>query len=77
MIGLGSGDNGEFTFLDIITLIGFYIGIMNYEENLTQSDKQDLENKLSNKMDSLLTEIHNHLENQDKKIDCIIERLSK
>lgn len=77
MRGLGSGDNGEFTFLDIITLISFYVGIMNYDENLTQSDKQDLENKLDSKMDLLLTEIHNHLENQDKKIDYIIERLSK
>lgn len=77
MKGLGSGDNGEFTFLDIITLVSFYIGIMNYDENLTQSDKQELENQLSNKIDLLLNEIHGHLEMQDKKIDYIIERLQK
>ena len=77
MRGLGSGDNGEFTFLDIITLVSFYVGLINYDENLTQSDKQDLENQLSSKMDLLLTEIHKHLEEQDKKIDLILERLSK
>ena len=75
MKGLGSGDNGEFTFLDIITLVSFYVGIMNYDENLTQSDKQELENQLNNKMDNLLSEIHRHLEEQDKKIDYIIGEL--
>jgi hypothetical protein len=75
--GLGSGDNGEFTFLDIITLVSFYIGIMNYDENLTQSDKQEIENQLSSKIDLLLNEIHSHLEAQDRKIDFIIERLEK
>ena len=77
MKGLGSGDNGEFTFLDIITLVSFYIGIMNYDENLTQSDKQEIENQLSSKIDLLLNEIHSHLEMQDRKIDFIIERLEK
>lgn len=77
MKGLGSGDNGEFTFLDIITLVSFYIGIMNYDENLTQSDKQEIENQLSSKIDLLLNEIHSHLEAQDRKIDFIIERLEK
>lgn len=74
---LGSGDYGELTFLDMITMLSFYMGVVNYEENLTQSDKQELENQLSSKMDLLLTEINNHLEEQDKKLDYIIERLPK
>ena len=76
MSGLGSGENGQFTFLDSIALISFVVGIMNYEENLTQSDKQDLQDQLNAKIDLLLKEIHSHLEEQDRKIDKIMEALN-
>lgn len=76
MMGLGSGQNGQFTFLDNIALISFLIGVMNYEENLTQSDKQDLQEQLNNKIDLLLNEIHTHLREQDNKIDKIMEVLN-
>ena len=72
---LGSGDNGEFTFLDTISLTSFLIGLMNLEENLTQGDKQELMEELSKKADLLLSEIHSHLEAQDEKIDEILRRL--
>ncbi len=72
MRGLGSGENGEFTFLDMVSLLSFLIGIMNLDENLTQGDKQELQQDLSNKADLLLNEIHSHLETQDKKLDEII-----
>lgn len=77
MSGLGSGDYGEFTFLDIITLISFFIGLANLEENLTQGDKQELQEDLSNKADLLLNEIHSHLEEQDKKLDLILQEIRK
>ena len=72
--GLGSGDNGQFTFLDIITLMEFFISIMNLNENLTQNDKQDLQQTFSDKADTLLQEIHLHLQEQDEKIDKLLER---
>lgn len=75
-MGLGSGENGQFTFLDTISLISFMIGIMNLNENLTQGDKQDLLETFSQKADDLLTEIHSHLEKQDIKIDKILEELT-
>ena len=74
-MNLGSGDNGEFTFLDIVSIASFFLGVMNLEENLTQGDKQELQEDLSNKADLLLKEIHRHLEEQDKKLNKIIERL--
>ena len=74
--GLGSGENGEFTFLDTISLISFMIGVMNLNENLTQGDKQDLLETFSTKADILLKEIHNHLQDQDIKIDKILEVLN-
>ena len=76
MNGLGSGENGQFTFLDILAIISFLIGVANYEENLTQSDKQDLQDQLNSNIDRLLAEVHAHLEEQDHKIDKIMEVLS-
>ena len=74
--GLGSGENGEFTFLDTLNIMSFLIGTMNYQENLTQGDKQELLETFSKKADDLLKEIHSHLEEQDNKIDTILEVLS-
>ena len=71
--GLGSGDNGEFTFLDILSMMSFMIGTMNLNENLTQGDKQDLLQEFSSKADLLLKEIHSHLQNQDDKLDKLLE----
>lgn len=73
--GLGSGENGEFTFLDMISLTSFMVGMMNLNENLTQGDKQELMEEFSKKADYLLMEIHSHLEEQDNKIDIILEEL--
>ena len=73
---IGTGINGEITLLDWISILGFIIGVANYEENLTQSDKQDLQSDLSSSVNKLLTEIHAHLEEQDKKINKILEVLN-
>lgn len=70
-----SGKNGELTFLDIISILSFLIGIENLDLNVTQEDAQRLEHEFTQKTDLVLTEIHNHLEEQDKKIDHILEVL--
>lgn len=67
----------QLSFIDIISIASFLVSIENLEENLTQSDKQDLQKELSDKADLLLKEIHEHLERQDNKIDEIIRRLNK
>jgi hypothetical protein len=69
-------DNENLDFLDIITLLGFIVSMENLNANLTQNDKQELQNDLSEKAEKILNEIHTHLEEQDKKIDYIIERLN-
>lgn len=63
-------DNGWFSqrTLDAMAFVGFLIGIANYEENLSQSDVQDM-------IKGALTDVHKHLEEQDNKIDHIIELL--
>lgn len=69
---MGSGENGQLTFLDFITLISFWVGLINLEENMTQGDKQDLMKKFDEQTEAVLGQIHAHLEGQDKKIDRIM-----
>lgn len=73
----GSDENGNYTFLDIITLLGFIVSLENLDQNLSQNDKQDLQKDLSEKADIILTEIHSHLETQDKKLDMIWSKLNE
>ena len=51
-----------------MAFIGFLIGVANYEENLSESDVQDM-------IKGALRDVHEHLEEQDNKIDHIIELL--
>lgn len=51
-----------------MAFIGFLIGVANYEENMSQSDVQDM-------IKGALRDVHEHLEEQDNKIDHIIELL--
>lgn len=72
---LGSGENGEFTFLDYLAIFSLWLGMQNLEMNLTQNDKQDLQEDLSKKTDLLLKEVHSHLKSQDSKLDEILKIL--
>jgi hypothetical protein len=74
---MGSGDNGELTFLDIIGLLSFFIALENLGMNLTQKDKQELMQGLDEKTNTLLAEVHNHLKIQDQKLDEILKRLEE
>ena len=70
-------DNGQLDFLDILTVMSFIIGLINLDENVTQSDKQELQHDLADKADMLLEEIHKHLEEQDIKLDHILQMLKE
>ena len=76
MKGLGSGSNGEFTFLDTISLISFIVGIQNLDMNITQEDMQKSAGQLDAVLREKVEEIHAHLEEQDRKIDEILRRLN-
>ena len=67
--------NNQLEFIDLLSIASFVIGLMNLEENLTQGDKQELQDDLSSQTKLLLTEIHLHLEQQDNKLDKIITLL--
>ena len=70
-------DNGQLDFLDLISIASFVIALQNLDENITQSDKADLQEDLANKADLLLKEIHNHLEKQDTILKQILKELEQ
>ena len=76
---IGSGDNGEITFLDCISIVSFLVGLENLEINVTQEslDRQtaELDEKVNKRVDDALADIHMHLAEQDKKIDQILSEL--
>ena len=67
--------DGQLDFLDLISIMSFVIALMNLDENMTQGDKQELQQDLADKAAILLDEIHAHLESQDIKLDHIINKL--
>ena len=62
---------------DILNLISLILGLLNYDENLTQGDKQQIMENSNRVQDEVVNRIDSHLIEQDKKIDYIIEELEK
>lgn len=67
MLDINEG-NEQFTVLDILNIISFYIGIKNLDLNLSQ-------NTAGKMLDIAVDDIHAHLKKQDKKIDEIAKKL--
>lgn len=60
--------NKQYDFLDIIALDSFVVGMANYEENVGQTQVNDLVREAVEVIDK-------HLEIQDQKLDFILEKL--
>ena len=75
MKGLGSGENGEFTFLDTLSIIGFCVGLQNLDLNLAQEDLDNQTQELDKRLHESVDDLHNHLQRQDDKLDMILEGL--
>ena len=59
--------------MDWISILSFLIGLENLGLNATQSDVQSIAQAIAERSDQLLKEIHKHLEEQDEKINIILE----
>lgn len=68
-------DSNNLDFLDIINIVSFAIAIANYNENLNQTDKQELIHKLDKQTSELLSQLNAHLERQDENIDKLLTML--
>lgn len=62
-------------FLDAVAMISFLVGLANYDENLTQNDKDDIMNKLDQQTKSILIELQKSIEEQNEMLKEILERL--
>ena len=67
----------ELTFMDLINIISFIVGLQNLDLNISQNDLDSQTEQLDKKLRSNVDEIHKHLERQDTKIDYIIQELMK
>lgn len=58
----------QFTVMDVLNIISFYIGLKNLDLNFTQ----DTAGKM---LDIAVNDIHAHLKDQDKKLALIMQEL--
>ena len=70
-------NNQNLDFIDALSIVQFFMGVANLDANLTQNDKQELLEDLHNQLSNVITEIHSHLETQDKKINQIYQLLTQ
>ena len=61
-------DNKQLDILDILNILSFIIGVKNLNENLSQGTAGDL-------LSAAVKEIHDHLAEQDTKINLIMKKL--
>lgn len=73
MTGLGSGSNGEWTFIDILALISFCVGLQNLDLNISQENLDSQTKELDAKLREVVDDIHQHLQMQDEKLDKLME----
>ena len=71
----GSGKNGELTFLDMISIISFCVGLQNLDLNLAQEDLDKQTQELDKRLHNVIDDIHRHLSVQDTKLNLILNRL--
>lgn len=63
-------------FLDAVSLVSFIIGIANYNENLSQSDKDDMMHALDEKANNMLEKLEADLEEQNVLLRQILDKLN-
>lgn len=64
-------------FLDNLNIMSFYIGLLNYKENLTQSDKDDLIHSVSSSNEDLLSKLEEDLNEQNQMLREILDILKE
>lgn len=67
--------NWDNNFINTVNVLDFLISLKNLQENTAQTDQQNFEERVNEKIQLALKEIHNHLQEQDKKIDLIMKKL--
>ena len=61
--------------LDTIAIVSFLVGVANYNENLTQSDKDDIMRRLDTQTRDILTQIQAEIEKQNALLNTMLDIL--
>ena len=61
--------------LDAVAIVSFLIGIANYNENLTQSDKDDIMRHLDQQTQDILERVEKALNKQNAMLEEILKRV--
>lgn len=64
-------------FLDIMACMGFAIGLVNYQENLQQSDNDDIMKELDNKTNFMIKRLEEDLERQNELLKEILKKIGE
>lgn len=74
-------EKGQLDFIDLLSVMSFYIGLLNLDMNITQNDiaeqTAEIDKRVNKHLHEVLDEIHNHLQEQDVKLSEIQERLEE
>lgn len=62
-------------FLDVMACMGFAIGLVNYQENLQQSNNDDIMKELDDKTTLMITQLEKDLEEQNIMLQAILKKL--
>ena len=65
----------NYNYIDYVNLMDLAISLFNLRSNNSQEERQKLEEHFNNKLNILLEQIHGHLQQQDTKIDKILNIL--
>ena len=65
----------NYSYIDYVNLMDLAISLCNLRSNNSQEERQKLEEHFNNKLNTLLEQIHGHLQQQDAKIDKILTML--
>ena len=72
-------DDGQLNFIDFLSIMSFYIGLLNLDMNITQNDiaeqTADIDKRVNEHLHEVLNEIHSHLQEQDIKLSDIKKEL--
>ena len=74
-------EDGQLNFIDLLSVMSFYIGLLNLDMNITQNDiaeqTADIDERVNEHLHEVLNEIHNHLQEQDSKLSDIQKQLEE
>ncbi len=63
--------------MDNLNVASFYLGLLNYKENITQLDKQELVESMQTTNEALLAELRKDISEQNDMLREILTRLDK